>query len=114
MIPAEFANRVDDLIHLPQGHAVHLPVEFVEVFFDLLVMVRVILVVTLVEHDQDRLTIAVVRRVLFYVCLQGFNELFHNITFLWGLGDVNSAWRRFQVSVLTKFAQAIRPLWDHR
>jgi len=59
MIPAELADRVDDPIHLLQGHAVHLPVEFVEVFLDLFIVVGVVLVVALVEHGQNRLTVAV-------------------------------------------------------
>ena len=44
MIPAEFADRVDDLIHLPQGHSVHLPVEFIEVRLYLLVIVGIVFV----------------------------------------------------------------------
>ena len=114
MICTQLTDRVDDLIHLPEGHAVHLPVEFVEVFFDLLIIVRVVLVVALVEQGQNRLAIAVVGWVLLDVGFQGFKELFHDITFLLDLGDVNSTERRFQVSVLTKLAQAIRPLWGHR
>ena len=86
VIPAELTDWVDDLIHLPQGHAIHLPVQLVEVFLDLFVVIGIVLVVALVEHGSDRLAIAVVRRVLFYVCLQGFNELFHNITVLLRFG----------------------------
>ena len=71
MMPAELTDGIDDLIHLPEGHAVHLPVELIEVFLDLLIIVRVVLVVALVEHGQDRLTIAVVWGMLFNVCFQG-------------------------------------------
>ena len=82
MIPAQLTDRVDNLIHLLQGHAVHLPVEFVEVFLDLFVVIGIVLVVALIEHGQNRLTIAVVGWVLLDVCFQGFKELFHNITVL--------------------------------
>ena len=114
MIPAKLTDRINDLIYLLQWHTVHLPVEFVEVFLDLFVVIGVVLVVALVEHGQNRLTVAVVGWALLNVGFQGFEELFHDITFLLGLGDINSTLQRFQVSVLTKFAQVIRPLWEHR
>ena len=114
MIPAQLTDGINDSVYLLQGHTVHLPVELVEVFLDLLIIVRVVLVVALVEQGQNRLAIAVVGWVLLDVGFQGFKELFHDITFLLDLGDVNSTERRFQVSVLTKFAQAIRPLWVRR
>ena len=34
MIPTQSTHRVDDLIHLPQIHAVHLSVQFVKVLFE--------------------------------------------------------------------------------
>ena len=55
MIPAQLTDREDDPIHLPEGHSVHLPV----LFLDLFVVVRVVLVVALVEHSQHRLAVTV-------------------------------------------------------
>lgn len=52
MIPAQLINRIDDLIHLPQGHPIHLLVEFVEACPNLLIVIWVVLIVTLVEHGE--------------------------------------------------------------
>ena len=51
MIPAELANRVNDLIHLPQGHSIHLLVKLVEVRTDLFIVVWIVFVVAFVEHS---------------------------------------------------------------
>ena len=50
MVTAEGTDRVDDLVHFLQRHSVHLPVQFVKVFLDLLIIVGIVLVVALVEH----------------------------------------------------------------
>ena len=60
MIPAEFAYRGDDPIHLPQFHAVHQAVKLVEVLLYLLIIVWIVFVVTFVEHGQHRLAIAII------------------------------------------------------
>ena len=57
MIPAEPANRIDDLIHLPQRHAIHLLVELVEICTDLLIVVGIVFIVALVEQGQDRFAV---------------------------------------------------------
>jgi len=44
MIPAEFTDRVDDLVHLPERHSVHLLVELVEICADQLVVIGLIFV----------------------------------------------------------------------
>lgn len=44
MVTAQHTDRIDDLIHLPQGHSVHLPVEFIEVRLYLLVIVGIVFV----------------------------------------------------------------------
>ena len=44
MIPAEFANRVDDLIQLTERHSVHLLVELIEILADLFIVVGVVFV----------------------------------------------------------------------
>ena len=62
MIPAELADRVSNAIHLPERHSIHLLVELVEVRLYLLVIVGIVLVVALVEHSQDGLSIPEVRR----------------------------------------------------
>ena len=53
MIPAEFTNWVDDLIHLPQGHSVHLLVELVEVRFYLLVVVWAVFIMALIAEASE-------------------------------------------------------------
>lgn len=40
MIPAKCTNQIDNLIHLPEWHAAHQLVEFVEVRLYLLVIIR--------------------------------------------------------------------------
>ena len=42
MIPAELTDRIDDVIHLPQGHSVHLLVELIEVRLYLLVVIGIV------------------------------------------------------------------------
>ena len=44
VIPAEFADWVDDSIHLPERHSIHLLVQFVEVRTDLFVIIRTVFV----------------------------------------------------------------------
>ena len=51
MIPAEFTNWVDDLIHLPQGHSVHLLVKLIEGRADLFIVVWIVFVVAFLEHS---------------------------------------------------------------
>ena len=58
MIPTQLTDGINDSVYLLQGHTVHLPVQLVKVFFDLFVVVRVVLVVALVEQGQNRLAIA--------------------------------------------------------
>ena len=86
MISAELADWVEDLIHLPQGHSVHLSIEFIEVCFDLFVVVGVILVVAFVEHGQHGIAISVAGWMLLDMGFQGFKKLFHNITVLLRFG----------------------------
>ena len=54
MVTAEFAHRVDNLIHLPQGHTVHLPIELVETVTNLLGIALVGFCVGAVELIQHR------------------------------------------------------------
>ena len=39
VIPAELTNRIDNLVHIPDGHSVHLPVKFIEIRFDFIVVI---------------------------------------------------------------------------
>ena len=57
MISTQNTYRVDDLIHLPQVHAVHLPVEFVEVLFDSTIVHPVGFSVGFVEQCQHRIAV---------------------------------------------------------
>ena len=78
MIPAEFAHRVDDLVHLSQGHPVHLLVELMEVRSYLLIVVGIVFVVALVEHGQDRFAVSEVRWICFDMSFQRFKTGIHN------------------------------------
>ena len=80
MIPAKLADRIDDLIHPPQRYSVHLLVEFVEVRTDLLVVVGIVFIVALIEHDQDGLSIAKVWWMGFNVRFYCFQKCFHGNT----------------------------------
>ena len=53
VIPAELADQIYDLIHIPDGHSVHLPVKFVEIRFDFIVVIGAIFIVALVKQPQD-------------------------------------------------------------
>lgn len=80
MLPAEFTDWVNDLIYFPERHAIHLPVEFVEVRTDLFVVIEIVFIVALVEHGEDRLAIAVVWWIGFYVGFQKFKIRFQGNT----------------------------------
>ena len=60
MIPAEPAYRVDDPIHLPQLHAVHQAIEFIEVLIYLLVIIWIAFIMAFVKYGQHRLTIPII------------------------------------------------------
>lgn len=60
MITAELTDRIDDLIHLPEWHAIHLTVQFFEVRLYLLVVVRIILIETFIQKFQDRIRIPII------------------------------------------------------
>ena len=77
MIPAEFADRIDDVIHLPERHSVHLLVELMEVRTDLFVIVGIVFVVAFVEHGQDGVAVPKVWWMLCNVPFQSFQEFFH-------------------------------------
>ena len=53
-------------------NSIQLPVELVEVFLDLFVVIGVVLVVAFVEHGQNRLAIALVGSMLLNVGFQSF------------------------------------------
>ena len=48
MIPAELADRVDDLIHVPQFHTVHQLIQLLEILFDLGIIQAVALAVSFI------------------------------------------------------------------
>jgi len=49
MIPAELANRIDDSVHLPEGHPVYLPVQFFEIRLYLLTVIGVVFVEAFIQ-----------------------------------------------------------------
>ena len=80
MIAAESANRIDDLIHLPQRHAIHLLVELMEVRSYLLIVVGIVFVVALVEHGQDRFAVSEAGWIRFDMRLQALKLGIHGNT----------------------------------
>ena len=80
MIPAEFTDWVDNLIHLPERHSVHLLVELIEVRAVLFVIVGIVFVVALVKHGEDRLTITEIRRLGFDIGFQSVKISFQGKT----------------------------------
>ena len=53
VIPAELTNRIDNLVHIPDGHSVHLPVKFVEIRFDFIVVIGAIFIEALVNRCRS-------------------------------------------------------------
>ena len=69
VVTAEGTDRVDDLVHFPEGFAVHGYVEIIEVLPDDLVIESIELRVDIEQHLQQgfRVAILVVRRVGFHI-----------------------------------------------
>ena len=63
MMATKAAHRINDLIHLPQGHAVHLLVEPLEIRLDLLIGHGVDVAVGFVEEAQHRLVISQIQAI---------------------------------------------------
>lgn len=55
MVTAEGADWIHDLIHLPEWHAIHQLVQFMEVLLDLVIVHQIDFVVGFVEHIQNGL-----------------------------------------------------------
>ena len=89
VIPAELADRIYNVVHLPQWHPVHLLVELVEVCADLLVVIWAVFVVALVGHGQDRFSIPEVWGILCDISSQFFKVSFQ-VNHLQSIGDGNS------------------------
>ena len=70
MISAELTDRIYNVVHLSQRHAVHLLVEFMEMCPYLLIVVGIVFVVALVEHSQNRFTVPEVGWIRFDMCFQ--------------------------------------------
>ena len=80
VVTAEGADWIDDSVHLPQWHAVHQFVQFVEILLDLVVVHQIDFVVCFVEHIQDGLG-RLIRELLFcQVASQLLNVSFHDGT----------------------------------
>ena len=63
MISAQGTHRVDYIIHLPQLHAVHLQVEFVEIFLDGAIVHPVGFCVGFIEQYQYRIAVSEIWRI---------------------------------------------------
>ena len=101
VVTAEGTERIQDGIHLPEGHAVHGLVEGMEVRLGLCVVHVVDLVVGFVETSQDGITVAEVWRILCDKGSQLLKVVFH-ISHLQSVGDSNSGRRSNQVARIAK------------
>lgn len=70
MIPAELADRIDDAVHLSQRHPIHLLVQLMEIRLYPLVIVWITLIVALIEHGQDGISITKAGRICFDMSFQ--------------------------------------------
>ena len=78
VIPTQGTNRIDDLIHLLQGFAVHMLIEFPKVCLDLLVLEAAIFVISIVQHLQDALgVIGVLGLQVIQLLVEGGHKLIH-------------------------------------
>ena len=78
MIPTQGTDRIDDLIHLRQGFAVHALVEFLKVSLDLFILEAAIFVISIVQHLQDALGIVgVLGLQVIQLRLEGGHKLIH-------------------------------------
>jgi len=59
MLPAEGADHINDPIHLPEGHIMHLLVQIGKGCFDFSIVQPVAFTVPVVQHIQDRVAVAV-------------------------------------------------------
>ena len=80
MVTAQFADWIDDLIHLPKRHPIHLLVELIEICLYLLVVIGIVFVMALIEHSQNRLSIPEIRWMGFDLGFQGLKKCFQGNT----------------------------------
>ena len=55
VVTAEGADRIYDLIHLPERHAVHQLIQLMEILLDFVIIHQIDFVVGFIEHTQNRL-----------------------------------------------------------
>ena len=55
VVTAEGADRIDDLIHLPERHAVHQLIQLMEIPLDFVIVHQIDFVVSFVKHGEDGL-----------------------------------------------------------
>ena len=72
MLPAEGADHINDPIHLPEGHTMHLLVQIGKGCFDLSIIQSVAFAVSVVQHIQDGMavTIAIIGRMICHMLPQ--------------------------------------------
>lgn len=80
VIPAQFTVWVDNLIHLPQRHTVHLLVELIEILADLFIVVGVVFVEAFVQQTQDGIRISIIRWMVSYALFQNLKKFLHRAT----------------------------------
>ena len=64
VVAAEGADRIHDFVHLPERHAIHQLIQFMEILLDLVIIHQIDFVVGFVEHVQNGLG-RLVRELLF-------------------------------------------------
>ena len=57
MVTAQLADRIDDLVHLPERHPIHQLIQFVEVRFYRPVIHRIDFAVSFIQKRQDGITV---------------------------------------------------------
>ena len=77
MIPAKRTDRINDPIHLPQIHAVHLSVQFFKVRFGLGIIQSVILAICLIQQRQHRVPIPKIGHIPRNMLFQHLNDILH-------------------------------------
>ena len=107
MIPAEGADGVDHLVHLPQWLSVHGLKQLVKVLADGFVVHAVELGITLVDHLQNGFSVAKIRLLGENIVPQSFKIGFQDSSPPKSVGDSTLGRGELQLSIVPKILYAI-------
>ena len=98
MFPAEGADRINDPIHLPEGHTVHLLVQIGKGCLDRSIVQPVTFAVSVIQHIKDRVAVAVtvVWRMIRHILSQLGYQFFITSPSLKSVCDVTSGGGKIQ------------------